>query len=129
MKSGLLKSKFDTNFAQFRQSTAGNCKYFAREAAGIFVPYLVSYVLGRTFSDRRLFNFSRDHQDLPLLILSHFRWLDHVVDPKALAEKLLEILPILNVKLQKDVIALLPEIVDDLEQEVIEERHRFLHTH
>lgn len=41
------------------------------------------------------------------------------MDPKALAEKLLEILPIVNVKLQKDIIILLPEIVDDLEQEVI----------
>ncbi|KAG5180668.1 hypothetical protein JKP88DRAFT_279357 [Tribonema minus] len=48
-------------------------------------------------------------QDLPRLILTQMRWLDHLVDPGGLTEKLLEVLPVLPLALERDLIAYLPE--------------------
>jgi Fanconi anaemia protein FancD2 nuclease len=54
---------------------------------------------------------SRDlSQDLPRLLLSQMRWLDHIADAHALTEKLLECLPVVPLRLQQDLIGYLPEV-------------------
>ncbi|KAL5977478.1 hypothetical protein ACLOJK_021825 [Asimina triloba] len=51
--------------------------------------------------------------DAARLIINHFRWLDFLVDCKAFVEKLLEVLTICPIRLKKDIIGSLPEIIGD----------------
>jgi Fanconi anemia group D2 protein len=62
-------------------------------------------------------------QDIPRLIISQLRWLDYIVNPKALAQKLMEILPVTHLSLQKEIIMAIPEIIADAEQEVGEKNN------
>lgn len=52
------------------------------------------------------------HQ-IPGLILNQLKWLDCIVEGKELCSKLLEILTIAPVELQRDIITSLPEVLDD----------------
>ena len=54
-----------------------------------------------------------EFQQVPGLILNQLKWLDCIVDGKELCSKLLEILSIAPVELQRDIITSLPEILDD----------------
>ena len=54
-----------------------------------------------------------EFQQVPGLILNQLKWLDCIVDGKELCSKLLEILTIAPVELQRDIITSLPEILDD----------------
>ena len=54
-----------------------------------------------------------EFQQVPGLILNQLKWLDCVVDGKELCSKLLEILTIAPVELQRNIITSLPEILDD----------------
>ncbi|KAJ4980681.1 hypothetical protein NE237_031518 [Protea cynaroides] len=51
--------------------------------------------------------------DVPRLILNQFRWLDFLVDSEAFTDKLLEVLSICPLRLKKEIIGSLPEIVGD----------------
>lgn len=51
--------------------------------------------------------------DVARLIINHFRWLDFIVDPNALAEKLMQVLSISPLHLKKEIIGSLPEIIGD----------------
>lgn len=57
--------------------------------------------------------------DIAMLILSQFRWLDFVVDSNAFAEKLLEVLSIAPLHLKKEIIGSLPEILGDQNHKAI----------
>ena len=50
---------------------------------------------------------------LPQLILSQLRWLDRGVSQENLVSKILEILDASSIMVQHEIIACLPEIVDD----------------
>ena len=50
---------------------------------------------------------------LPQLILSQLRWLDRGVSQENLVSKILEILEASSIMVQHEIIACLPEIVDD----------------
>ncbi|CAG5125424.1 unnamed protein product [Candidula unifasciata] len=52
---------------------------------------------------------------VPRLLLSQFRFLDRIVDGKELSKKLLEILNITSVGVQKEIMACIPDIVEDTE--------------
>lgn len=52
-------------------------------------------------------------QKIPRLILNQLKWLDCIVNGKELSSKLLEMLTIAPVELQRDIITSLPEILDD----------------
>ena len=54
-----------------------------------------------------------EFQQVPGLILNQLKWLDCIVDGKELCSKLLEILTIAPVELQRDIITSLPEVLDD----------------
>lgn len=56
---------------------------------------------------------------LPQLILGQFRWLDHVADPRALTDKLLEVLPVCPEELKKDAITFLPEVATEDDHEAV----------
>jgi Fanconi anemia group D2 protein len=49
------------------------------------------------------------------LIMAQLKWLDHIIKSKDLASKVVEVLPILSLSIQRDVISALPEIVLDSE--------------
>lgn len=51
--------------------------------------------------------------DVPRLIINHFRWLDFVVDCNAFNDMLLQVLSICPLQLKKEIIGSLPEIVGD----------------
>ncbi|KAL4445301.1 hypothetical protein ABPG77_011126 [Micractinium sp. CCAP 211/92] len=50
---------------------------------------------------------------LPALILGQFRWLDHVADPQALNERLLEVLAVCPEHVRRDAITFLPEVATE----------------
>ncbi|CBJ26655.1 conserved unknown protein [Ectocarpus siliculosus] len=52
-------------------------------------------------------------QDLPRLVLNQVRFLDHLVDSTSLTRKILEVLTVLPVNLQREMISYLPEVVED----------------
>lgn len=52
-------------------------------------------------------------EDVGRLIISQFRWLDFLVDPKSFTEKLMEVLCICPSHLKKEIIGSLPEIIGD----------------
>jgi len=54
-----------------------------------------------------------EFKQIPNLVLNQLKWLDCVVDGKELCSKLMEILSISSVELQQDIVASLPEILDD----------------
>lgn len=49
-------------------------------------------------------------QDLPRLVLNQVRFLDHIVDSGSLTKKVLEVLGVLPLGLQRDMISYLPEV-------------------
>ncbi|CAM9248195.1 unnamed protein product, partial [Ectocarpus sp. 12 AP-2014] len=51
--------------------------------------------------------------DLPRLVLNQVRFLDHLVDSTSLTRKILEVLTVLPVNLQREMISYLPEVVED----------------
>ncbi|MQM08393.1 hypothetical protein Taro_041249 [Colocasia esculenta] len=51
--------------------------------------------------------------DVARLIVNQFRWLDFVVDPVGLSEKLMEVLSICPPPLKREIIGSLPEIIGD----------------
>ncbi|XP_065829694.1 Fanconi anemia group D2 protein-like isoform X2 [Oscarella lobularis] len=53
--------------------------------------------------------------DVPKLVISQMQWLDTVVQSKDLADKLLEVLPVLSASVQKELIVALPEVLPDSE--------------
>ncbi|GAB6024870.1 Fanconi anemia group D2 protein [Chamberlinius hualienensis] len=63
-------------------------------------------------------NMSADSQ-IPKLILFQFKWLDTLIDSEGFCNKLLEVFSVLDVELQKNIIALVPEIIDDKSHYVI----------
>ncbi|CAN0438314.1 unnamed protein product, partial [Hapterophycus canaliculatus] len=52
-------------------------------------------------------------QDLPRLVLNQVRFLDHLVDSASLTKKILEVLSVLPISLQREMISYLPEVVED----------------
>lgn len=59
-------------------------------------------------------------ENLPRLILNQFRWLEHVVNPRALVALLIEVLEATSEPLlKKEVISAIPEIVSDSEHKSI----------
>ena len=51
------------------------------------------------------------------IILSQLQWIEHVYNNRKLANKLLECLDICPIEAQRDIIAMIPDIIDDNEQE------------
>ncbi|KAK0131840.1 Fanconi anemia group D2 protein [Merluccius polli] len=51
--------------------------------------------------------------NVPRVIINQLKWLDRVVDSKDLAAKLMELVSVAPVEVQRDVITSLPEILDD----------------
>ncbi|KAM4587248.1 Fanconi anemia group D2 protein isoform 2-T2 [Odontesthes bonariensis] len=50
---------------------------------------------------------------IPRMIINQFKWLDRVVDSKELAVKLMELVSVAPVEVQRDIITSLPEILED----------------
>ncbi|KAK5933909.1 hypothetical protein CgunFtcFv8_014354 [Champsocephalus gunnari] len=50
---------------------------------------------------------------IPHIIINQLKWLDRVVDSKELAVKLMELVSVAPVEVQRDIITSLPEILDD----------------
>ncbi|KAK9529071.1 hypothetical protein VZT92_013188 [Zoarces viviparus] len=50
---------------------------------------------------------------IPHTIINQFKWLDRVVDSKELAAKLMELVSVAPVEVQRDIISSLPEILED----------------
>jgi hypothetical protein len=51
--------------------------------------------------------------NVPRLILSQLRWLDHLEESESFARKLIEILRVCTPHLKKEIISVIPEIIDD----------------
>ena len=53
-------------------------------------------------------------ENTPRLILNQFRWLEHVVNPRALAKELLDLLDcVVDTSIKREIVGAIPEIVDD----------------
>ncbi|XP_066521837.1 Fanconi anemia group D2 protein [Hoplias malabaricus] len=54
-----------------------------------------------------------DGLNIPRIIMNQLKWLDHVVDCKDLASKLMQLVSVAPVEIQRDIITSLPEILED----------------
>jgi hypothetical protein len=64
--------------------------------------------------------------NVPRLILGQLRWLDHIEQSEAFARKLIETLRVCTPSLKKEIISVIPEIVDDFGHQVVVEELRQL---
>ncbi|XP_039629383.1 Fanconi anemia group D2 protein [Polypterus senegalus] len=60
-----------------------------------------------------------DGLNMPRLIINQFKWLDRVVDCKDLASKLMQLVAVAPVEIQRDIITSLPEILEDTQHDDI----------
>jgi len=51
--------------------------------------------------------------DLPRLIVNQFRWIDRIVEGKDLVTKIFEVVSVSELPVQREIIACMPEVVDD----------------
>ncbi|ORX90317.1 hypothetical protein K493DRAFT_356944 [Basidiobolus meristosporus CBS 931.73] len=58
-------------------------------------------------------------ESFPKSILHQLRWLDHIVEPERLTAKIMEIISITPIEIQRELIVNLPEIVNDSEHKVV----------
>ncbi|CAG8586282.1 6722_t:CDS:10 [Funneliformis caledonium] len=71
---------------------------------------------------------------IPRLILQQLKWLEYTVNPLRLVDKILEMIPITPLGIQREIITSLPEIINDSEQntviqaliELIDQNHRLI---
>ncbi|ESO88868.1 hypothetical protein LOTGIDRAFT_125515 [Lottia gigantea] len=56
---------------------------------------------------------------VPHLLLSQFRWLDRIIDCKKLSKKLIEMISITSLDIQREIITCLPEIIEDSEHATV----------
>nr|XP_015202792.1 PREDICTED: Fanconi anemia group D2 protein [Lepisosteus oculatus] len=54
-----------------------------------------------------------DGLNIPRIIINQFKWLDRVMDSKDLANKLMQLVAVAPVEIQRDIISSLPEILED----------------
>ncbi|XP_025107563.1 Fanconi anemia group D2 protein-like [Pomacea canaliculata] len=57
--------------------------------------------------------------DIPHLLLAQLRWLDFIVDNKALREVLLEMLDATSEDVQREIISVLPAVLDDTDHTIV----------
>ncbi|KAF9911840.1 Fanconi anemia group D2 protein [Linnemannia zychae] len=70
----------------------------------------------------RIFGFLGDEEKespTPKLILQQMRWLNNIIEPAQLSAKLLEVIGVSSVTIQRDIITSLPEIVPDSEHKTV----------
>ncbi|KAG9064770.1 Fanconi anemia group D2 protein [Linnemannia hyalina] len=70
----------------------------------------------------RIFGFLSDEEkesSTPKLILQQMRWLNNIIEPAQLSAKLLEVIGVSSVTIQRDIITSLPEIVPDSEHKAV----------
>lgn len=60
-----------------------------------------------------------ENMNIPRQVLAQLQWLDHIEDMTALREKLLEILMVTSLDVQREIISCLPEIMDVAEHEQV----------
>ncbi|XP_055883251.1 Fanconi anemia group D2 protein-like [Biomphalaria glabrata] len=82
----------------------------------------------------KLPEFMGDHDDyifdngqkvyVPRLLLSQYRFLDRIVDGQTLSQKLLDILSVCSLDVQKEIMACIPDIVDDSQHEQVARKLR-----
>ncbi|XP_015761600.1 PREDICTED: Fanconi anemia group D2 protein homolog, partial [Acropora digitifera] len=56
-----------------------------------------------------------DGINIPRLVLNQFRWMDCVVQSKELTEKMLEMVGVTSLEVQREIISCVPEVLDDSE--------------
>ncbi|CAI2178598.1 17603_t:CDS:10 [Funneliformis geosporum] len=56
---------------------------------------------------------------IPRLILQQLKWLEYTVNPLRLVEKIMEMIPITPLGIQREIITSLPEIINDSEQNTV----------
>uniref|UniRef100_A0A3B3ZMP0 Uncharacterized protein n=1 Tax=Periophthalmus magnuspinnatus TaxID=409849 RepID=A0A3B3ZMP0_9GOBI len=61
------------------------------------------------------FNLCWKGLSIPRMIINQLKWLDRVVDSKELSSKLMELVSVAPVEVQRDIITSLPEILEDLQ--------------
>ncbi|KAG0320044.1 Fanconi anemia group D2 protein [Linnemannia gamsii] len=70
----------------------------------------------------RIFGFLSDEEKespIPKLILQQMRWLNNIIEPTQLSAKLLEVIGVSSITIQRDIVTSLPEIVPDSEHKTV----------
>ncbi|KAF9082104.1 Fanconi anemia group D2 protein [Mortierella sp. AD031] len=70
----------------------------------------------------RIFGFLSDDEKespIPKLILQQMKWLNNIIEPAQLSAKLLEVIGVSSISVQRDIITSLPEIVPDSEHKTV----------
>jgi len=82
-------------------------------------PELIAFLLEKLCEYGINDSASDSSDSFPRLLLNQLRWLNHVVKPAELASRLMEIIPISPLGLQKEIILAIPEIVGDAEHKIV----------
>ncbi|XP_073808860.1 Fanconi anemia group D2 protein isoform X2 [Danio rerio] len=100
-------SQQDTNSSSYQES-------LVRLLLGIEM--LQTLVINTLFEKLPEFMFegaSEDGLNVPRLIVNQLKWLDRIVDGKDLSSKLMQMVSVAPVEIQRDIITSLPEILED----------------
>lgn len=100
-------SQQDTNSSSYQES-------LVRLLLGIEM--LQTLVINTLFEKLPEFMFdgaSEDGLNVPHLIINQLKWLDRIVDGKDLSSKLMQMVSVAPVEIQRDIITSLPEILED----------------
>ncbi|XP_059505732.1 Fanconi anemia group D2 protein isoform X2 [Stegostoma tigrinum] len=60
-----------------------------------------------------------DGINMPRLIISQFKWLDRIIDSKDLTSKIMQLISVASLEIQRDIITSLPEILEDAQHNEI----------
>ncbi|KAF9401655.1 Fanconi anemia group D2 protein [Mortierella sp. AD011] len=82
----------------------------------ILQPGLMDRLLDRIFD---YLNEDAKESSIPKLILQQMKWLNNIIEPTQLTSKLLEVIGMSPVSIQRDIITSLPEIVPDSEHRTV----------
>uniref|UniRef100_A0A673IF95 Fanconi anemia group D2 protein-like n=1 Tax=Sinocyclocheilus rhinocerous TaxID=307959 RepID=A0A673IF95_9TELE len=110
-KSSLQDSYPDSVFVQFLKEsgvtlTAGS----TANEIGKIMNEKVCIVYNKEFMFEGV---SEDGLNVPRLIINQLKWLDRIVDGKDLSSKLMQMVSVAPVEIQRDIITSLPEILED----------------
>ncbi|XP_073707909.1 Fanconi anemia group D2 protein [Garra rufa] len=100
-------SQQDTNSGSYQES-------LVRLLLGIEM--LQTLVINTLFEKLPEFMFegaSEDGLNIPRLIINQLKWLDRIIDGKDLSSKLMQMVSVAPVEIQRDIITSLPEILED----------------
>ncbi|KAL0093289.1 Fanconi anemia protein FANCD2 [Phycomyces blakesleeanus] len=116
----LLPSTVSEQVSRSSRATLNSTSLFKTLlAVDVVQPKIITYLLERLPEFYTELENDNSSSSTPRLILQQLRWLDYIVEPEVLTDKLIEIIDITPPIIQHEIITSLPEIINDSEHKPI----------